>query len=101
VHISGFYAEDVGKVYRACGNCSTSFQRHVVMDNVAVRSTDVLAGINTNWGDTARFTRITVYGEATVCEKYRGVPKGSEPTKIGEGADGVNCIYRESDITYR
>jgi hypothetical protein len=101
LHISGFYAEDVGKVYRACGNCSTSHQRHVVMDNVAVRSTDVLAGINTNWGDTARFTRITVYGEATICEKYRGVPKGSEPTKIGEGADGVNCIYRESDITYR
>jgi hypothetical protein len=101
VHISGFYAESSGKLYRACGNCSTSYQRHVVMDNVTVRSTKVLAGINTNWGDTARFTRITVYGSATICEKYRGVPKGEEPTKIGEGADGVNCIYSPSDITYR
>jgi hypothetical protein len=42
-----------------------------------------------------------VYGSATICEKYRGVPKGEEPTKIGEGADGVNCIYSPSDITYR
>jgi hypothetical protein len=101
VHISGFYAENVGKLYRACGNCSTSYQRHVVIDDVAVRSTGVLAGINTNWGDTARFTRITVYGSATICEKYNGVPKGSEPTKIGEGADPVHCLYRDSDITYR
>ena len=101
VHISGFYAENVGKLYRGCGNCSTSYQRHVVLDNVAVRSTGVLAGINTNWGDTARFTRITVYGSAVICEKYRGVPSGSEPVKIGEGADGVNCFYSASDITYR
>jgi pectate lyase len=42
-----------------------------------------------------------VYGSAAICEKYRGVSSGSEPVKIGEGADGVNCIYRESDITYR
>jgi hypothetical protein len=71
------------------------------MDNVTVKSTKVLAGINTNWGDTARFSRITVYGSATVCEKYRGVPKGDEPTRIGAGADGVNCFYSPSDITYR
>jgi pectate lyase len=101
VHISGFFADGVGKLYRACGNCSSSYQRNVVLDNVTVRSTGALAGINTNWGDTARFTRITVYGRATICEKYRGVPSGQEPTKIGEGADGVNCLYRESDITYR
>jgi hypothetical protein len=101
LHISGFYAENVGKLYRACGNCSTSYQRHVVLDNVAVRSTGAIAGINTNWGDTARFTRITVYGSTTVCEKYRGVSSGSEPVKIGEGADGVNCFYSPSDITYR
>jgi hypothetical protein len=101
VNISGFYAENIGKLYRACGNCSTSYQRHVVMDNVTVRDADAIAGINTNWGDTARFTRITVYGDATVCQKYRGVPSGSEPVLIGEGADGVNCIYNSSDITYR
>ncbi|NUT09145.1 MAG: pectate lyase [Nonomuraea sp.] len=101
VTIKNFQVHSAGKLYRACGNCSTSHQRHVVMDGVTARSTSVLAGINTNWGDTARFSRITVYGNATICVKYKGVPKGSEPTKIGEGADGVNCIYSPSDITYK
>jgi hypothetical protein len=101
VSISGFYAENIGKLYRACGNCSSSFQRHSVFDNVTVRNADAVAGINTNWGDTARFTRITIYGDAAVCQKYRGVASGSEPVLIGEGADGVNCIYNSSDITYR
>lgn len=35
-----------------------------------------------------------------ICEKYRGVASG-EPNKIGRGADGVNCVYSSSDITYR
>ncbi|MFE2754543.1 pectate lyase [Actinosynnema sp. NPDC059335] len=101
VTIRNFQVHDAGKLYRACGNCSTSYQRHVVMNGVTARNTDVLAGINTNWGDTARFSRITVYGDTTICEKYQGVPKGSEPKKIGEGADGKNCFYAASDITYR
>ncbi|MEV0388428.1 pectate lyase [Nonomuraea sp. NPDC050643] len=101
VTIKNFQVHSSGKLYRACGNCSSSYRRNVVMDGVTARSTKVLAGINTNWGDTARFSRITVYGSATICEKYRGVPKGSEPEKIGSGADGVNCLYSSSDITIR
>jgi hypothetical protein len=101
VTIRNFQVHGSGKLYRACGNCSTSYQRHVVMDGVTARSTKVLAGINTNWGDTARFSRITVYGSTVICEKYQGVPKGSEPKKIGEGADGKNCFYSPSDITWR
>ncbi|MEU7927568.1 pectate lyase [Micromonospora sp. NPDC049107] len=105
VYIRNFRVENSGKLYRACGNCSTSYQRHVVIDNVVVRDTDTIAGINTNWGDTARFSRVAIVGdpdrETSICVKYKGVPKGSEPTKIGEGADGVNCLYSPSDITYR
>ncbi|WP_043634153.1 pectate lyase [Nonomuraea candida] len=101
VTIKNFQVHSSGKLYRACGNCSSSYQRHVVMDGVTARSTKVLAGINTNWGDTARFSRITVYGSTTICEKYKGVPKGSEPSKIGEGADGTHCLYSPSDITYK
>ncbi|MFB4279895.1 pectate lyase [Nonomuraea sp. MTCD27] len=99
--IKNFQVHSSGKLYRACGNCSTSYQRHVVMDGVTARSTSVLAGINSNWGDTARFSRITVYGSATICERYKGVPKGSEPEKLGSGPDGVHCLYSASDITYR
>ncbi|MFJ6195437.1 pectate lyase [Micromonospora sp. NPDC092111] len=105
VYIKNFRVESAGKLYRGCGNCSTSYQRHVVMDNVTATSTKVLAGINTNWGDTARFSRITILNDPSrstrICVKYQGVPKGSEPTEIGEGADGVNCFYSASDITYR
>lgn len=105
LHITGFYAEDFGKLYRACGNCSSSYQRHVVIDNVRVKNGDVIAGININWGDTARFTRITVIGdssqETVICDKFHGVPKGSEPTHVGSGADGVNCFYSPSDITWQ
>ncbi|MFF3438060.1 pectate lyase [Streptosporangium sp. NPDC002721] len=99
--IRNFQVHNAGKLYRACGNCSTSYQRHVVLDGITARSTKVLAGINSNWGDTARFSRITVYGSATICERYKGVPKGSEPSKIGEGPDGTHCLYSESDITRR
>ncbi|MDG4808130.1 pectate lyase [Micromonospora sp. WMMD1120] len=105
VHIRNFRVENAGKLYRACGNCSTSYQRHVVIDNVTARDVDAIAGINTNWGDTARFSRITIVDdpgrETSICVKYKGVPKGSEPTVVGEGADGVNCLYSPSDITYR
>jgi hypothetical protein len=102
VTIRNFQVYSAGKLYRACGNCSQHYTRHVVMNGVTSHDTGALAGINTNWGDTARFSRITVYGGGTdICVKYRGVEKGSEPTKIGTGADGVNCIYSSSDITYR
>ena len=101
VTIRNFQVESAGKLYRSCGNCSTSYKRNVVMSGITARSTKVLAGINTNFGDTARFSGITVYGTTSICDKYKGVPKGSEPTKIGSGADGVNCIYSSSDITQR
>jgi hypothetical protein len=105
VHISGFYVQGSGKLYRACGNCSSSHTRHVVIDNVVASSTKILAGINTNWGDTARFSRITILNDSShstvICDKYKGVPKGSEPSHIGSGADGTNCLYSESDITWR
>ncbi|WP_249999398.1 pectate lyase [Actinoplanes sp. M2I2] len=105
VHISRFYVQNSGKLYRACGNCSSSHQRHVVIDSIWATSTKVLAGINTNWGDTARFSNITILNDSSrktvICDKYKGVPKGSEPSHIGSGADGVNCLYQESDITWR
>lgn len=105
VHISGFYVENAGKLYRACGNCTNSYQRNVVVDNIRVKSLKIVAGINTNWGDTARFTRVTVIGDSShstiICDKYKGVPKGSEPSHIGSGPDSTNCFYNpDTDITW-
>jgi pectate lyase len=97
MNIRNFCVENFGKLYRSCGNCSTQYKRMVNLDNVIAKNGKGIAGINTNYGDVARFTRITVTGSPVICEKYRGVTSG-EPTKIGSGADGVNCIYSSSDI---
>jgi hypothetical protein len=101
VNISGFYLNGAGKLYRACGNCTNSYQRHVVVDNVLLTGVKTVVGINTNWGDTATLTRVTVNSGAVVCGMYKGVAKGSEPTYLGEGWNTSNCRVNRSDVTYR
>ncbi|GID32493.1 pectate lyase [Paractinoplanes brasiliensis] len=103
VNISGFYLSGSGKLYRACGNCSSSYTRHVRIDNVLLNDIDMVAGINSNWGDTATITRVTLSNasNATVCGKYQGVAKGSEPKYLGAGWNDSNCKVSQSDITYR
>ena len=102
--VRNFQASDFGKLYRSCGNCSTQYKRNVVFQNVTVTAPlSAIAGINTNYGDTARFTFITIVGSTTthICDKYTGNNTGAEPPKIGTGPDGVNCFYATSDITYK
>ncbi|KAI0072039.1 pectate lyase [Panus rudis PR-1116 ss-1] len=101
VSISNFYANDFGKLYRACGNCATHYERHVVADNVCLVSGKEGVGINTNWGDTATLTNVKTSGKpsaANVCCTYKGVNKGSEPSKIGCGDDYSACAYSESAV---
>ncbi|MBB4748106.1 pectate lyase [Actinoplanes lobatus] len=102
--IKNFQVEDFGKLYRSCGNCSTQHKRAVVVQNVvATAPAGSLVGINTNFGDTATISKVTVVGKKSldICVKFTGNSSGKEPTKIGTGADGVNCIYDESDITFK
>src|SRR4051812_12496376 len=101
VNISGFYLNGAGKLYRACGNCTNSYQRNVVVNNVLLTGVNYVVGINTNWGDTATITRVTVNSGAVVCGMYKGVAKGSEPTYLGEGWNTSNCKVNKSDITYK
>ncbi|MET9632796.1 pectate lyase [Lentzea sp. NPDC006480] len=103
--IRNFQVDDFGKLYRSCGNCKTQYKRNVVLENITAFSPGkALVGINTNYGDTARFSKITIVGDSSrkisVCDKYKGVTSG-EPTKIGSGPDSTNCLYKTSDVTYR
>ncbi|MEU7476888.1 pectate lyase [Lentzea sp. NPDC042327] len=103
--IRNFQVDDFGKLYRSCGNCKTQHKRNVVLENITAFSPGkALVGINTNYGDTARFSRITIVGDSSrkiaICDKYQGVTSG-EPKKIGTGADGKNCFFSASDLTYR
>jgi len=103
VHISNFYAKTIGKLYRACGNCSKSYQRKVIVNNVILDSAKYVVGINTNWGDQATLRNVTlINGKKThVCAEYKGAPKGTEPTYLQDGWGDGNCHVSKSDVTYQ
>lgn len=93
VSISGFYAEDYGKVVRNCGDCSNNGgPRHIIIDRVNAKNGGVLCGINSNYGDTCRISN-SCQAEGKTCDRYTGVVKGNgSSTKIGSGPDGVSCF---------
>lgn len=104
--IQNFQATNFGTFYRSCGNCSTQFQRNVVIRNVTLtRPGGRIAGVNSNYSDTARFSGITIVNDPSraliVCQKYTGNNTGAEPPQAGTGPDSTNCFYSSSDITYR
>jgi pectate lyase len=101
--ISLFQVEDFGKLYRSCGNCKSQFERHVEISDISAKQGSVLAGINTNYKDTAKFTRITIHDTAMkmkICDRFTGNSSGDEPTKTGTGMDGTSCVYQPSDISW-
>ncbi len=101
--IRNFQAQDFGKLVRSCGNCSTQYQRDIIIQNVTLTDGDTVAGVNTNYGDTARFTQVIIVSDSSmaICDRFTGNNTGAEPTKTGSGADGVYCIYTPSDIIYQ
>jgi hypothetical protein len=101
MRIEHFQVEDFGKLYRSCGNCSSQHERHVEMSDVTATSGGVLAGINTNYNDTAKFSNITIHDAAMktkICDRFTGNSTGAEPTKSGSGMDSTHCLYQASDI---
>lgn len=51
--VKNFFAQDVGKLYRSCGNCVQQTARRSVFENVRVENANVLAGVNGNFGGEA------------------------------------------------
>jgi pectate lyase len=103
--LNNVYVDTFGKLYRSCGNCKTQNERHVEMSNIDAKGGKAaLAGINTNYNDTARFTNITIHDTAMkldICDRYTGNNTGAEPSKTGSGPDGSHCIYSASDIHWQ
>ncbi|OLN85670.1 putative pectate lyase D 3 [Colletotrichum chlorophyti] len=95
--VSGFTVETFGKLYRSCGNCKTMYERHVILDNINASSGKLLAGINSNYGDTATFTKITAKGVKEVCTEFVGNDSGKEPTEKSSGPSAA-CKYSTSDV---
>ncbi|KAF1950543.1 pectate lyase F [Byssothecium circinans] len=82
VNIINFYANDYGKLYRSCGNCSSQCKRNVYIEGVEARNGGELAGINSNYGDTATI-KDACYDTAHPCQMYTGCAGGCEPQKAG------------------
>ncbi|MEV6304000.1 pectate lyase [Actinoplanes sp. NPDC051861] len=104
--ISGFQVEDFGKLYRSCGNCKTQYKRTVVVKNVTVTAPGKsIVGINTNYGDTATLSGITIIGDSkkkiAICDRFTGNNTGKEPTKTGTGPDGTFCKFTTANLTYK
>ncbi|EHK97680.1 Pectin lyase-like protein [Glarea lozoyensis ATCC 20868] len=91
VTIKDYTAVSVGKVYRSCGNCSNNGgPRKVIISNLKANGvTSDVAGINSNYGDTA-----TISGScgkvSHVCQEFKGidkkVTKGESPKLTSTGS---------------
>ncbi|KAG8958770.1 hypothetical protein FRC03_008824 [Tulasnella sp. 419] len=101
VTIQNFFAANFGKLYRSCGNCSTSYERHVVVKNVALTGGSAGVGINSNFGDKATLSDVCITTKPTfnnLCCWYEGTVPGEEPEKLGCGPNGLICNYQASDV---
>ncbi|KAG8911781.1 hypothetical protein FRC01_005525 [Tulasnella sp. 417] len=101
VSIKNFYVNDFGKLYGSCGNCSTGYTRHVIIDNVAMINGTIGVSVNSNFGDTATITNVCTNGKPSatnVCCWYQGNTTGGEPIKAGCGPNGNICNYSLSSV---
>ncbi|GGY61124.1 pectate lyase [Streptomyces geysiriensis] len=106
LNVSNFAVKNFGTFVRSCGNCSTQYKRTINLDTIEVGwKGSRIAGINTNYGDSATLRNITIVGDGdrkiVPCQKYIGNDDGDEPDSNGSGPDGTHCKYTSSDTTYR
>ncbi|RMI93171.1 pectate lyase [Streptomyces sp. ZS0098] len=106
LNVSNFAVQNFGTFVRSCGNCSTQYKRTINLSSVEVTwKGGRIAGINTNYGDSATLRNITIVGDGSrkivPCQKYIGNNTGKEPSSNGSGPDGTYCKYSSSDVTYR
>lgn len=55
VAVKNFYAENIGKLYRSCGNCGTQYARKSTFDNIKIKTGKLVAGVNGNLGGKLDF----------------------------------------------
>jgi len=99
--VKNFLVEDFGKLYRSCGNCGDQYERHSEFDTIVANGMkSVLAGVNENYGDSAKFVNIFADITMKICERYQANDSGDDPVSLGAGADGTYCIYGPGDVAF-
>ncbi|KIY65696.1 polysaccharide lyase family 3 protein, partial [Cylindrobasidium torrendii FP15055 ss-10] len=93
--VDSFCVQDYGKLYRSCGNCDTMYERHVEFSNIDASDGGALAGINSNYGDTAIFDMdtITTSDVDSICDTYEGNDNGDEPEKLTSNESNEYCQF--------
>ena len=94
--IQNFYAEEAGKLYRSCGNCSSQSARYLTLTNVTTYNVSTMAGMNSSFDaaklpalkdayDVAIMSDMSTNGSK--CVGYVGTAKGYEPVKDSNSAN--------------
>jgi hypothetical protein len=92
ISISNFYAEEAGKLYRSCGNCSSQYVRYVTVSGVTLYNISTGVGVNSSFDssklpalagqyDVATMTDFVSSSSSGRCVGYVGTAKGYEPVK--------------------
>ncbi|KAG8736583.1 hypothetical protein FRC11_002566, partial [Ceratobasidium sp. 423] len=82
VNIDSFCVQDFCKLYRSCGNCKTQYKRAVDISNVIAKNSQLLAGIDSNYGDVATIKNSQVSSVKSMCDTFQGNDSGKGPTKL-------------------
>ncbi|WP_316299968.1 pectate lyase [Clavibacter michiganensis] len=104
VRIMHFAASDIGSLVRSCGNCPHQYPRHMVVSDVFIDGGRYkVAGVNQNFGDTAKLDHITIRGtRMQVCDRTiggRGTPAKEVPGGSGDPYPGV-CDFSYATILF-
>ncbi|MFG6486570.1 pectate lyase [Roseateles sp. BYS78W] len=103
--ITDFYADNIGKLYRSCGNCSTQYARKVTVSGVRLGTVNVaVLGVNSSYDsksgiagkyDVATITDLVYSGSKPKCEGYVGTGSGNEPVKDTSTSNVArSCIFK-------
>ena len=104
ISISNFYAEEAGKLYRSCGNCSSQSARYVTISSVTTYNVSTPLGVNSSF-DSAKLpalagkydvaTMTDFVSDKTRCVGFVGTSKGNEPVKDTSSSNVArSCIYK-------
>ncbi|CAI5722669.1 unnamed protein product [Hyaloperonospora brassicae] len=101
VKIDGFYGEDIGKLYRSCGNCGNRMRKVEVSNVYVVDLRKALVTVNENYKDEATLSNIWVTSnkkKVKICQWSQGTTAGREPKMLGDGPSPPLCQYTKSDV---
>jgi len=103
--ITDFYANNIGKLYRSCGNCSKQYARKLTITSVTLGTVNsAVAGVNSSFDsttgiqgqyDVATFTDLSYTGSKKKCATYVGNASGAEPpTDTSATNIARSCVFK-------